>query len=76
VVPGTTLIVYDSFFGNFVPLVAPWFERSVWVHVSDVSARRVNPEALPPFDRLLVETVEREAYHRDLDVLLRPLVER
>ncbi len=74
-VEGRTLIVYDSFFRTNEGRIAPWFRDSVWVHADDL---RRHPELvadLPwPFDRVVVERVERGVYDLDLDALLAPVI--
>ncbi len=73
-VPGRTLIVYDSAFGVHADLIAPWFADSVWLHVNELIEHPRIVAALPPFDRILVERVERLAYSRDLATTLAPLL--
>jgi hypothetical protein len=76
VVPGRTLIVYDSFFGVVSDLIVPWFQETVWLHVGDLSSRPAIVNELPDFDRIIVERVERIAYQWPIVPVLRPLVER
>jgi hypothetical protein len=74
VVPGTTLFVYDSFFGIYIQTIAPWYEDSIWVHVTDL---RTNPEMVadfPAIDRVIFQVAEREAYRRPYVPILRPLL--
>lgn len=76
VVPGTTLIVYDSFFNINRQRIAPWFERTIWVHAGDL---RDHPEIagiLPPVDSIVLERVERGAYDTDMEQLLQPVLDR
>lgn len=72
-VEGTTLIVHDSSFGVHAGLIAAWFEESVWLHVNELIEHPAIVEDLPPFDRIVVERVERLAGSRDYEVLLGPL---
>lgn len=72
--PGTTLFVYDSFFGLYIPEIAPWFADSIWVHVSDLSGDPTLVDRLPAYDHVVWEVVEREAYHKAYANLLAPLV--
>jgi hypothetical protein len=72
---GTTVIVYDSFLGIVRPLVVPWFERSIWIHVSDLAEHPELADLAAGFDTLVLETVERQAYTRDITKVLRPFVE-
>jgi hypothetical protein len=74
VIPGRTAIVYDSFFGTMQPLVAPFFEDSVWIHEGDLEAQPALASELGPFDRVIYERVERGLYLSDVDRALEPLV--
>jgi hypothetical protein len=74
VLPGRTAIVYDSFFGITMPLVAPFFADSVWIHTSDLGGNPQLARELGPFDRVIYERVERGIYDTDAETLLRPLV--
>jgi hypothetical protein len=71
--PGRTLIVYDSFFGIDTRLVAPYFADSTWVHEGDMHNHPELAQLLGPFDRVIVERVERGLYGTDLGALLAPL---
>ncbi len=62
VVPGRTLFVYDSFYGTVMPRIAPWFEESVWVHQGDLFNHPELASALPAFDTVVFQRVERSAY--------------
>ena len=42
VVPGTTLVVYDSFFNINRQRITPWFERTVWVHAGDLRVKQAS----------------------------------
>jgi alginate O-acetyltransferase complex protein AlgJ len=75
VVPGTTLIVYDSFFNINRQRIAPWFERSVWVHAGDLRDHPEIADILPPLDSIVLERVERGAYDTDVEQLLRPVLD-
>lgn len=72
--PGRTVIVYDSFFGIYVPLVAPFFADSTWIHVGDLVNHPELASILGPFDRIVFERVERGLYGTDVGALLSPLV--
>ena len=76
VVPGTTLIVYDSFYRIIEDDVAPWFADSVWLHVDDLSRHGELAAQMPAFDRVIVERGERLAYLTAYEAMLRPLLER
>ena len=75
-VPGTTLVIYDSFFNISRPRITPWFEHTVWVQLEDLRDQPELVETLPPIDRIIVERVERSAYNLDLPALLAPVFER
>ncbi|HUP53976.1 MAG TPA: hypothetical protein VM408_00595 [Methylomirabilota bacterium] len=75
-VPGTTLVVCDSFMRVIRDDVAPWFADSVWVHVDDLSRHDDLAVQLPAFDRVIVERGERLAYVTDYELMLRPLLDR
>lgn len=73
-VPGRTVVVYDSFFGLEMSHVAPFFEETVWIHLNDL---RLHPEIgalVGPVDRIILERVERGLYSTRIDELLRPLI--
>lgn len=72
--PGRTAIVYDSFFGISIPLVAPWFEDTTWIHVGDLVNHPELGELLGSFDRVILQRVERGLYQTDVDTVLRALV--
>ncbi|MFL5679628.1 MAG: alginate O-acetyltransferase AlgX-related protein [Chloroflexota bacterium] len=73
-VPGRTLFVYDSFFGTVMGRVAPFFEQSVWVHEGDLYNNPELAKALPSFDTIVFERVERSAYFTDVESVLAPVV--
>jgi hypothetical protein len=58
VVPGRTLIVYDSFFDRAEPMLAPYFASITAVHWGD-AYRMVREGALPAFDHLIIESSQR-----------------
>jgi hypothetical protein len=71
--PGRTLVLYDSFFGIDSRLVAPYFAESTWVHVGDMVHHPELAQLLGPFDRVILERVERGLYGTDLEAMLTPL---
>jgi alginate O-acetyltransferase complex protein AlgJ len=73
-VPGRTAIVYDSFFGLYMSAVAPFFEETVWIHQGDLLNHPEIAQLVGPFDRVILERVERGLYFTRIDELLRPLV--
>ena len=75
-VPGTTLVIYDSFFNINRPRITPWFEHTVWVQLEDLRDHPELAQDLPPIDRVIVERVERSVYNLDLPALLEPIIER
>jgi hypothetical protein len=72
--PGRTLVIYDSFFGIDTGLVAPYFADTTWVHVNDLIVHPELSRMLGPFDRVIFERVERGIYATDVGALLAPLV--
>ena len=74
VVPGRTVIVYDSFFGIDVPLVAPFFADATWIHAGDMLNHPELAELIGPFDHVIVERVARGLYGTDLGAILTSLV--
>jgi hypothetical protein len=74
VVPGTTLVVYDSFFNINRQRIAPWFERTVWVHAGDLRDHPEIVEFLPSIDTIVLERVERGAYEMNVERLLNPVL--
>lgn len=75
VVPGTTLVVYDSFLNVNKRRITPWFERTVWVHAGDLRDVPAIADDLPPIDTIVLVRVERGAYDTDVAVLLRPILD-
>jgi hypothetical protein len=73
--PGRTLIVYDSFFGIDSRLVAPYFSETTWVHVNDFVSHPELARLLGPFDRVIVERIERGLLGLDLGPMLAPLAQ-
>jgi hypothetical protein len=76
VVPGRTLILYDSFFASIQGDVASWFAESVWLHIDDLSLRSEVVGQLPRFDRVVLARTERLAYLTAYATVLKPLLER
>jgi len=74
VVPGRTLFVYDSFYATVMPWIAPWFQESVWVHEGDLHGAPDIASALPAFDTVVFERVERSAYFTDVYAVLRSVI--
>lgn len=71
-IPGTTILIHDSFMQLAAPLVNPYFERLVWVPYDLFVAHPEIAEVLPEADRVIVARVEREAYDMDLGLILGP----
>jgi hypothetical protein len=71
--PGRTLVIYDSFFGIDTRLVAPYFAETTWVHEGDLLDHPELAGILGPFDRVIVDRVERGLYGTDVGALLAPL---
>ena len=74
VVPGVTVIVYDSFFGLNMAAVSPFFAESIWIHIGDLQNHPEIAKLIGPVDRVILERVERGLYFTKIDDLLRPLV--
>ena len=74
VLTGRTVIVYDSFFGIDVPLVAPFFADATWIHVGDMLNHPELAGLTGPFDHVIVERVARGVYSTDLGAILSALV--
>ena len=74
VVPGRTLMIYDSFLGNVQARVAPWFEESIWVHWQDLLQHPELAADLPEFDSIVVSRAERGTYDTDFIELLAPVL--
>lgn len=72
--PGRTAVVYDSFFGLNMARVSALFEDTVFIHMNDLKAHPELAEMTGPFDRVIVERVERGLYTTDFETLLAPLV--
>jgi hypothetical protein len=70
--PGRTLVIYDSFFLIDTTLVAPYFQDTTWVHEGDMASHPELVNLLGPFDRVIVERVSRSFYDLDLDALSAP----
>jgi hypothetical protein len=76
VVPGTTLVVYDSFFNINRSRIVPWFERTIWIHAGDLRDHPEIADLLPRIDTIVLARVERGAYEMDIAQLLRPILDR
>jgi len=73
-VPGRTVVVYDSFFGLNMAAIAPFFADSIWIHEGDLLAHPEIASMIGPADRVIMERVERGLYFTRIDDVLRPLV--
>lgn len=71
--PGRTLVIYDSFFGIDTRLVAPFFEDTTWVHVGDMIQHPELAAMLGPFDRVIIERVERGFYATNIAAIVAAL---
>jgi len=72
--PGRTLVLYDSFFGIDTRLVAPFFADTTWIEVADMLDHPDLAKLLGPFDRVIFERVERALYGTDVEAALSPLI--
>ena len=73
VIEGRTIVVYDSFFGNYIERVARFFGDSVSIHVDDLTRSPSLAAEIGPVDRVIFERVERELYRTRPDALFRAL---
>jgi hypothetical protein len=73
-VPGVTVIVYDSFFGRNMTLLSRFFAESIWIHIADLKNLPQIATLIGPVDRVIMDRVERGLYITQIDDLLRPLV--
>lgn len=72
--PGVTLVVYDSFFGRAIEQVEPFFADTIWLHKDDLEDHPDVIARLGPIDRVVLEVVERDLYRTKIEELLRPVV--
>jgi hypothetical protein len=75
VVPGTTLVIYDSFLNINKARLTPWFEQTVWVHAGDLRDFPEIADYLPALDTIVLVRVERGAYNTNVETLLRPILD-
>jgi hypothetical protein len=73
-VPGLTVIAYDSFFGLNMAAIAPFFEESIWIHQGDLFNHPEIASLVERADLVILERVERGLYTTRIDDLVRPLV--
>jgi hypothetical protein len=73
-VAGRTLVIYDSFFGIDVSLVAPYFADATWVHGGDLQEHPELAGVFGRFDTIVFERVDRGFYGAELGPMLAPLV--
>ena len=73
-VPGVTVIVYDSFFGREMRELSTYFAESIWIHLGDLQNHPEIAGLVGPFDRVILERVERGLYYTKVEDVLRPLV--
>jgi len=74
-IPGRTIVIFDSFFDLQRELVTPFFASSTWVHEQDIKAHPEIAAELGHFDTIIVERVERDFYREDPAVLTWPFVD-
>jgi hypothetical protein len=74
--PGRTVIVYDSFFGLNMPRVAALFADTTFIHQGDLKDHPELGATVGPFDRVILERVERGLYATDVPALLAPLIRK
>ena len=73
-IPGRTVVVFDSFFGLNIEAVSPYFAETIWIHQNDLTAHPEVAQLIGPIDRVIFERVERGLYYTQIVDLLRPLV--
>jgi hypothetical protein len=73
-VPGVTVIVYDSFFGREMQELSRYFAESIWIHVGDLQNHPEIGGLVARGDRVILERVERGLYYTKVEDVLRPLV--
>lgn len=71
VIPGTTLIVHDSFFDAAEKQLAPYFEKAVIMHWADLTVA-VEEGTLPRIDRIVFESSQRGFVDRAMVTLNQP----
>jgi hypothetical protein len=71
---GRTVVVYDSFFGLHMEDVSKLFADVTWIHEGDLKNHPELAQELGPFDRIVLERVERGLYITDIQSLLAPLI--
>jgi len=66
-VPGKTLIMYDSFIEHYLfPTLAQYFEEVEFVHLGTINPQEFQ-ESLRSYDRVIFETAERHFVPRSID---------
>jgi hypothetical protein len=55
-------------------MVSSLFADTTWIHEGDLAHHPELAAALGPFDRVVLERVERGLYITDIETLLKPLV--
>jgi hypothetical protein len=73
---GRTAVVYDSFFGLNMARISALFADTTFIHINDLKAHPELAELTGPFDRVIMERVERGFYTTDFEALLEPLTRR
>jgi hypothetical protein len=71
VIPGTTLIVHDSFFDAAEKQFSPYFEKVVIMHWADLTVA-VREGTVPQVDRIVFETSQRGFVERVMVALKQP----
>ena len=72
--PGRTVVVYDSFFGIQMAAIAPFFADSIWIHRDDLLRHPEIARLVGRADRVIFERIERGLYTTKVLSLLQPLV--
>jgi hypothetical protein len=71
VIPGTTLIVHDSFLDAAEKQLSPYFEKAIVMHWADLTVA-VREGTLPEVDRIVFETSQRGFVERVMVALQQP----
>lgn len=74
VLPGRTVIFYDSYFGRHTEQISTFFADITWVHIDDLKRSPDIVRGLGDFDRVIYQEVERYVYRVQLDTLLAPVL--
>ena len=63
VLPGRTLIIFDSFFDNAIGMISPYTEETTFVRWGEFDAGRF-AELVAEHDRIIIEAAERDSHRK------------